>query len=133
MDTRQKFLIASIVLFLMSLPWELIGAVLTNPLVLLFFFDAVGTPADPTVAYVCILIGVPALFASWGTATAGKGGLALIFGSIALIAALIFVVHAASAAHALSLGTVVTLALWLGSPVTACLAGWTSMPRALNR
>ena len=136
MDARQKFLIASIVLFVTSLPWKLIWMVV-NPIGLIILAGASVAPnsASFKTEIACILIGAPALFTSWGTAAAGKGRLALIFGSVAVATALLLIVTADAGPNAARLASreLVGYLLWLGSPVAACLAGLACIARASNR
>jgi hypothetical protein len=138
MDARQKFLIASIGLFVTSLfiglPWMLISVAVQspNPFVLaLILADASSVVGGIAFAW----LGTPLLFASWGMAAAGKGGLALAMGLVAVAAALLLIIANAYAPQAASLtGTeLMDYLLWLGSPVAACLAGLACVSRVSSR
>jgi len=136
MDARFKFLIASIVLFVIllvtSLPWKAIGMTEGNPFLIAW---VLADSASSGMVYILIVVAIPFLLISWGMAAAGAGGLTLIFGSIPVMAALVIIIAAAAAPNAATLsdGELLDYLLLLGSPAAACLAGLSCVSRVSNR
>jgi hypothetical protein len=139
MDTRQRFLIASIALFVtslgISLPWKLIWGVAINPIALMFVMAGFTAPTFSFFRFEVALVGALALFISWGLLRFEMGGPALIAASIAVIAALLLTIAPARAPNAASLSSsgVLGYLLWLAAPLAACYAAIACIPRASGR
>ncbi|HTW52314.1 MAG TPA: hypothetical protein VME45_10505 [Stellaceae bacterium] len=136
MDTRQRFLIASIVLFVaslgISLPWKLIWGMAMNPIALIFVVAGFTAPTFSFFRIDVTLVGALALFISWGLLGFEMSGPALIAGSIAVIAALVLTIAVANTPSATSSDVLGNL-LWLAAPIAACYAGITCIPRISRR